>query len=86
MQNTFTLKWEMPEGGTSYFPALAVSLRPLTGVPPEEGRKYPQCLEFDNGDGSGVRASMDRGCVYILNHTGKTIDAIHLGMTPPESS
>lgn len=84
--NSLTVKWVHNDGGASWFLTNAVMAIPTdhTGVHLPPGTLgFIDRVEFDRGDGTGVRASIDRGTVYILNAAGKTIDTIHLGDVAP---
>jgi hypothetical protein len=83
--NALTVKWVLPDGGATWFPTDCVAAIPMDspngcslGVMGLIDR-----VEFNKGDDGGVRASIDRGVVYILNAAGKTIDTITLGLRDP---
>ncbi|AGH16002.1 hypothetical protein DVVG_00016 [Dunaliella viridis virus SI2] len=85
MQNSpFTIKWILEDGATTLFPAAAVTTVPAeTSDDPDQKPPHgiampPVRLEFDSGDGRGVRSSIDRGTVYVMNQNGKTVDTFHL--------
>lgn len=68
----FTLKWMLPnDGGFCLMPAMAVSV-----IVRGDSTHYAQRLEFDNGDGTGVRSTITGGRVYVLNQGGKTIETV----------
>lgn len=84
--NSLTVKWVLPDGGACWFPTDSVAAIPSERV---GGHLAPGTMtlitrvEFNRADSSDVRASIDRGTVYILNAAGKTIDTIHLGDVTP---
>lgn len=80
-----TVKWAMPSGDVTIFPAGAVAIIGGKEMAPGDARKYPSRVEFDTGDGSDVRATIDGGTVFVMNSEGKTIDVVHLGLAPPKA-
>ena len=84
--NSLTVKWVLPDGGTCWFPTdsvVAIPSEMVGGRLPPGVMAFITRVEFNRADGSDVRASIDRGTVYILNAAGKTIDTIHLGDVAP---
>jgi hypothetical protein len=81
-QSPFTVKWLQDDGNVMMFPARLISITPLDLAPgqpdvPRGIQRAPKVMEFDSGDGSGVRHSIDSGIVYVMNQNGKTVDAYH---------
>jgi len=80
MQNApFTIKQVHTDGAVSLFPAAYIVSVPMPnrGNPPRGIAHTPIRLEFDLGDGSGVRGTVATGVAYVLNQNGKTVDVFH---------
>jgi len=87
MQNApFTIKQIHTDGAVSLFPASSLISVPVPGRenPPRGIAHTPLRIEFDLGEGSGVRGSIDTGVVYVINQNGKTVDTFHFPFSHDE--
>lgn len=72
MQANLTIKCLRQDGMFNIYPAQAVTFwPPVEGTPQDRAR-----VDFDMPD--GVQGSFDRGTVYVMNASGKTVETIHL--------